>query len=248
MKKLKSISFWMFVSAFWLTIACEEDSIVRNPISNFSFDIGEDGLTVVFTNESKDAISYAWDFGDGQTSTEKSPTHVYAAYGTYPVKLVATGDTGADKELVKEVPAEEPTNIITIQITRAAALGYDGTVIEVNEEQKTALSEKFELSMEDVTASLVAADNVVTFHAVEGDALYDGAPTANGYGHWFDAEGNVVSWGTNARTYSEFNAETFAFSIGHFPDQAVSGDKFTIKQALMHGDKKFTFVFKITIE
>src|SRR5690606_14577863 len=99
----------------------------------------------------------------------------------------------ADKELVKEVPAEEPTNIVTIQINRAAALGYDGTVIEVNEEQKAALSEKFELSMEQVITSLVAADDVVTFHAVEGDALYAGEPTANGYGHWFDADGNVVS-------------------------------------------------------
>jgi hypothetical protein len=32
-------------------------------------------------------ISYLWDFGDGHTSIEESPTHVYAVYTTYPVTL-----------------------------------------------------------------------------------------------------------------------------------------------------------------
>lgn len=35
-------------------------------------------------------VSYAWNFGDGNTSTAYSPSHLYAATGTYNVKLVAT--------------------------------------------------------------------------------------------------------------------------------------------------------------
>jgi len=35
-----------------------------------------------------------WDFGDGASSTEKSPTHTYAAPGTYTVKLLATDRAG----------------------------------------------------------------------------------------------------------------------------------------------------------
>ncbi len=34
--------------------------------------------------------SYNWSFGDGQTSTDKNPTHFYTNVGTYPVTLIAT--------------------------------------------------------------------------------------------------------------------------------------------------------------
>ncbi len=51
-------------------------------------------LTWNFTNGSTGANSYAWDFGDGTTSTEVSPSHTYAGNGTYIVCLTITGDCG----------------------------------------------------------------------------------------------------------------------------------------------------------
>jgi len=48
--------------------------------------------TVAFSNVSTNATSYVWDFGDGQTSTQKDPTHIFLAAGTFNVKLTATGD------------------------------------------------------------------------------------------------------------------------------------------------------------
>ena len=41
-------------------------------------------------------VSYAWDFGDGNTTTESDPiiTHVYATYGTYSVTLNVTDSEG----------------------------------------------------------------------------------------------------------------------------------------------------------
>lgn len=49
--------------------------------------VGCKGLAVKFANNSKDAVSYLWDFGDGETSTEVSPTHVYKEVRDYTVKL-----------------------------------------------------------------------------------------------------------------------------------------------------------------
>jgi PKD repeat protein len=46
-------------------------------------------LTVAFQNQSTNAVSYEWAFGDGGTSTEASPTHTYGAVGTYTVTLLA---------------------------------------------------------------------------------------------------------------------------------------------------------------
>ena len=50
--------------------------------------------TVTFTNNSQDATSYTWDFGDNQSSTEQNPVHTYAASGSYTVSLAATNNCG----------------------------------------------------------------------------------------------------------------------------------------------------------
>lgn len=50
--------------------------------------------TVSFTNSTTGAISYIWDFGDGNSSTAVNPTHVYQNSGTYTVKLIATNGFG----------------------------------------------------------------------------------------------------------------------------------------------------------
>src|SRR2546427_8471392 len=40
-------------------------------------------------------VSYAWDFGDGQTGTGMSVTHGYANNGTFTVRLAVADDLGA---------------------------------------------------------------------------------------------------------------------------------------------------------
>lgn len=46
--------------------------------------------TFTFNNTSQNAISYAWDFGDGNTSTDENPTHTYATIGDFTVTLTIT--------------------------------------------------------------------------------------------------------------------------------------------------------------
>jgi PKD repeat protein len=53
-------------------------------------------LSVAFSNTSTGATTYLWSFGDGKTSTQVSPTHVYTQPGTYSVSLTATGPGGSD--------------------------------------------------------------------------------------------------------------------------------------------------------
>jgi len=53
-------------------------------------------LDVNFTNNSTNAVSYSWDFGDGNTSTDIDPSHTYANDGTYTVTLIATNGCGDD--------------------------------------------------------------------------------------------------------------------------------------------------------
>lgn len=54
------------------------------------------GEEVVFTNCSQKADTYNWDFGDGNTSTEVNPVHIYTEPGEKVVVLVAENEHGKD--------------------------------------------------------------------------------------------------------------------------------------------------------
>lgn len=69
------------------------------PITSFAVDStsGEAPLTVAFTDTSlKSPTSWIWDFGDGDTSSEQNPTHVYTSPGVYTVTLTTTNALGTD--------------------------------------------------------------------------------------------------------------------------------------------------------
>lgn len=62
------------------------------------------GIPVQFQNKSiGNIISYFWDFGDGNSSTETSPMHTYQTAGEFEVKLQAIDVFGCILELVKEI-------------------------------------------------------------------------------------------------------------------------------------------------
>ena len=50
--------------------------------------------TVDFFNTTTGAVSYFWDFGDGNTSTDPEPSHLYTSYGTFDAVMTATGANG----------------------------------------------------------------------------------------------------------------------------------------------------------
>jgi len=67
---------------------------------DFSADVttGTPDLTVQFTDLSTytDIQSWAWEFGDGHTSTEQNPAHTYTQEGSFTVRLAVTTSEGTD--------------------------------------------------------------------------------------------------------------------------------------------------------
>lgn len=76
--------------------------------------VQSDPLTVAFTGGDSGGVSYAWDFGDGNTSTEANPQHTYTRVGSYDATLTVTYADGETSEV--EVPV---TTACTIPDDRA---------------------------------------------------------------------------------------------------------------------------------
>ncbi|MCL1850084.1 MAG: M4 family metallopeptidase [Bacteroidetes bacterium] len=58
--------------------------------------------TVTFFNKSMNGITYLWNFGDGTTSTETNPVHIYTEEGSYTVTLSVDGGECGSGTITKE--------------------------------------------------------------------------------------------------------------------------------------------------
>ncbi|MDN3586555.1 PKD domain-containing protein [Pedobacter aquatilis] len=71
--------------------------VLEQPTVGFAADktIGCSGTVVKFKNNSKNAVAYLWDFGDGTTSNQFEPEHTFTGSGVnYTVTLTATNTQG----------------------------------------------------------------------------------------------------------------------------------------------------------
>lgn len=84
------------LSGFIFFTSCKKESAKPGPDPFYAVSI--DGFTVTFTNQTKGATSYKWDFGDGGTSTDESPSHTYPSKGKFVPTLYATSSDGVTKE------------------------------------------------------------------------------------------------------------------------------------------------------
>ncbi|MEO7769163.1 MAG: PKD domain-containing protein, partial [Ferruginibacter sp.] len=77
------------------------------PTAGFSFSPvpAQENKPANFNNFSTGAISYLWNFGDGQTSTDTDPSHQYGATGTYNTCLIATNVAGCSDTFCLDVTA-----------------------------------------------------------------------------------------------------------------------------------------------
>ncbi|MTD13899.1 DUF1349 domain-containing protein [Nakamurella sp. YIM 132087] len=92
----------------------------RSPIAKASADVtaGPAPLDVQFSlagsvDPDGDTLSYAWNFGDGQTSTEANPAHTFAR-GVYEVQLTVTDSDGRTGVSNVEIVSGNTRPVVTI--------------------------------------------------------------------------------------------------------------------------------------
>ncbi len=111
-------------AAVLLTFSACEDELPEEgslpdltpPEAAFSYAADPGDYKVInFANLSISATDYAWDFGNGTTSTDSDPTVTFAD-GTYEVTLTASDRLGATSSVTKTIEIVEPVVAFTPEI------------------------------------------------------------------------------------------------------------------------------------
>jgi len=91
-------------------------------IFNANITSGEKPLTVGFSDQSENATSWQWDFGDGSSNSTRNPIHTYANAGQYTVKLTAG--------FQNETATETKSNYITVSDSTALTAVFAANVTQ----------------------------------------------------------------------------------------------------------------------
>ncbi|MBI3229351.1 MAG: pre-peptidase C-terminal domain-containing protein [Burkholderiales bacterium] len=152
----------------------------KPPVANYSFTTS--GLTATFTDSSSDAdgtiASRTWTFGDNSSTNTTSPSHTYAAAGTYNVNLTVTDNQGATASKTQAVTVAVANNVLSNGVPKTGlAAAKNASVIYTLAVPAGATGLKF------VTASGTGdADVYVKFGSAPTTSSYDcrsnGATTA----------------------------------------------------------------------
>ncbi len=95
--------YYLFVIIFLSTESCTNKKVEPvTPIANFTFELSKNG-EVKFKNTSQNASSYQWEFGDGESSSETNPIHIYKTENTYKVKLIVSSTDNIKNEIIQEI-------------------------------------------------------------------------------------------------------------------------------------------------
>ena len=137
----------------------------------------------------------------------------------------------------------------TAEITVSKTL-YDGVTVPVAIDSIAAL---FKISEAEVLAGIAGeagAPEIKPF-AIDWSTRADvgSATTTNApWGHWWDDNGDVTSWGDAtklANAFCEFDTETGSFFVGQFPDRLVAGDTIKVIEALKYNELRVAVVITI---
>ncbi len=94
---MKNTFQYLFIVLLVLTgNRCNLEKIADSLVPNASFTVDKTNCdapcTITITNNSTDALSFAWNFGDNSSSTDENPApHLYTAAGNYTIRLIASG-------------------------------------------------------------------------------------------------------------------------------------------------------------
>lgn len=179
MKKRTIYILITVITVLSLFTMCEKDP----PKASFthSSDSYEAGDTINFTNTTSEGESYEWTFGDGSTSTEENPWHIFNDPGNYEVTLTATNNNGSNE--AKETITVREQTILAFYVTQDTtdnAIENCSVILYDNQSD-------WEDGINEVAADYTDADGLVIFYHAKAIVYYIYALKEETGGAWFFA-------------------------------------------------------------
>ncbi len=137
----------------------------------------------------------------------------------------------------------------SVEITTSKTL-YDGVSLPISID---SIARLFSLSNAQVLAGIAGesgAPEIKPF-AIEGTTHADNgtASTTNStWGHWWDANGDVTTWGSSekkATLFAEFDTEAGEFYVGQYPNRLEANDTIKIIECLKYNEKRVAVVITV---
>ncbi len=116
-------------------------------------------LSVSFINNSLGSLAWWWDFGDGTFSNDQNPTHVYAAAGSYNVKLYVENTIKSWNEITK------PLTVSLLATNTAVQTAFKVFPLPTHDEltiQNPLLSNGFRYTLSDISGKILREDTLQT--------------------------------------------------------------------------------------
>ena len=110
-------SFKFILFGLILLLFCSSMGSAANVTAEFTADVttGTNPLSVTFTDQSVNATTWSWDFGDGDGSVVQSPSHNYISTGNFTVVLTASdGNETAVETKVDFITVTAPSPIMPV--------------------------------------------------------------------------------------------------------------------------------------
>jgi hypothetical protein len=195
-----------------------------------------------FVVSSAPAVYWMHPWDDDESNDEQWP---------YKVKFQGTNIYGLLDFTEEDQPHD--TSFVYNVSFKADPAGYTGTTVSID---LVKLCYAFVMTGSEITFNIgqPSSTSKIRFYGVNRDGTFASSSTANGYGHWFNAAGDVCAYvsgesGEN-RIFSEFNEASFVFSLGQHPGRCSPGEEYTLRQALVYSPEaggSFTASFEFNI-
>ncbi|MBQ9640926.1 MAG: DUF4859 domain-containing protein [Bacteroidaceae bacterium] len=185
----------------------------------------------------------------------------------YQFQLIGTEATNVipyikEPDFEQKLDGRRISNItLTYNVVLPPTAAHDGANIYFTGSSLNALSTAFQLDGDDLFNRIInynasgPQSGQIMNYAAKADGSFQsvGKGTNGDFGHWFNASGTAVSYGSNCVAFAEFTKLTKSAFVGQYPNANSDGTKRTIREALCYKNENNQtatayLVFNITFQ